>query len=183
MPDSAGAHACSNDQHSDSSTPNFPDGGVTVNIMEGILRDERIAADSTTDIVCHTIIKPATVPPGWEEIVTPVAKPWGTLYQATYKNLTTGKLQSTPPPGTSCLCDKLMAAGHRGAGKANVFFSHAWKFKFVDVVAAMRTFVDREAELGHTETFYFWFDTVVVDEHAVLLLLDGAGPGAAAGQP
>jgi hypothetical protein len=166
MPDSAGAHACSNDQHSDSSTPNFPDGGVTVNIMEGILRDERIAADSTTDIVCHTIIKPATVPPGWEEIVTPVAKPWGTLYQATYKNLTTGKLQSTPPPGTSCLCDKLMAAGHRGAGKANVFFSHAWKFKFVDVVAAMRTFVDREAELGHTETFYFWFDTVVVDEHA-----------------
>ena len=65
--------------------------------------------------------------------MTPVTKPWGTLYQASYKDLSTGKVQSSPPPGTVSLAEKL--TDHPWVGTANVFFSHAWNegvFEFID---------------------------------------------------
>ena len=141
---------------SDNGMPTFPDRGVTVEVMEAILRDDRITALSTTDLVCHTILKPATVPPGWEELIDTQPMPWGTLYKASYRQHGTGLIQHTPPAGTLCLADKLAAVGHSGIGKANVFFSHAWKFRFADVVAAMRTFVEQQRRAGHHEPTYFW---------------------------
>eukprot|EP01047_Picozoa_sp_COSAG01_P014816 COSAG01_NODE_730_length_14022_cov_127.417511_6_plen_849_part_00 len=148
--------------------PTFPSLGVTVEVMSAILSDKRITAQSTTDWVCHTIIKPATVPDGWEEDVEAVSMPWGTKYQARYKCLASGEVQVEPPPGTQSLAEKLRQAGHTGVSVANVFFSHAWKFKFADVVKAMQTFVAHQrASVPPVRTpFYFWFDVAVVDEHA-----------------
>jgi hypothetical protein len=147
-------------------TLQFPDGGITVDVMEAILRDDRITAEHTTDRVCHTIIKPATVPHGWIELIEEEAMPWGTLFKPSYQKVDTGLVQSEPPAGTMCLADKLKAMGHAGVGTANVFFSHAWKFRFVDVVAAMRTFADQQCTAGNESPIYFWFDCAVVDEHA-----------------
>ena len=45
-----------------------------------------------------------------------------------------------------------------------VFLSHAWLFLFVDVLTALRSFVDALPE-GSLPPF-FWFDTFSVDEHA-----------------
>ena len=170
--ESAGAHSCQPamavelPRKPDVGELHFPSGGITVETMEAILRDERICASTTTDEVCHTIIKPATVPAGWVEIVQPKAVSWGTMYVTKYKNLTTGELSPHPPPGTGALSDVLQRLGHSGIGKATVFFSHAWKFKFVDVVMAMRTFVDRQRAAGNYIDVFFWFDCCVVDEHA-----------------
>ena len=92
--------------------------------------------------------------------------PWGTKYVAHYKNLSTGEVQDSPPPGTCCMAEKLKRAGHTGVGPANAFFSHAWKFKFADVVQAMQIFVARQRAAGNRDPVYFWFDIMVVDEHA-----------------
>ena len=170
--ESAGAHRSSSadvegvSRNADASEPSFPSAGVTVETMEAILRDERICSSTTTDEVCHTIIKPSTVPLGWVETVQPKSMSWGTMYVTAYKNLSTGERFPHPPAGTAALSDVLQAHGHTGIGKANVFFSHAWKFKFVDVVMTMRTFVDRERASGNEVEVYFWFDCCVVDEHA-----------------
>ena len=43
--------------------------------------------------------------------------------------------------------------------------SHAWKYKFRDVVAALRAFEARGAAAGDAAPFY-WFDCVSVDQHA-----------------
>ena len=54
--------------------------------------------------------------------------------------------------------------------KANVFFSHAWRFRVVDVVAAMRTFVNRERANPKSHFrgrgIFFWYDVATIDEHA-----------------
>ena len=146
--------------------PQFPDGGVSLEVMKAIARDERVTAESSTDFVCHTILKPATVPMGWAELIEPRVMPWGTMYVASYQQQGASDTQTGPPCGTMCLADKLRKMGHTGVGTANVFFSHAWKFKFVDVVSAMATFVERERSAGNDKAIFFWMDCVVVDEHA-----------------
>ncbi len=75
--------------------------------MEAILRDERICSSTTTDEVCHTIIKPSTVPLGWVETVQPKSMSWGTMYVTAYKNLSTGERFPHPPAGTAALSDVL----------------------------------------------------------------------------
>lgn len=112
----------------------FPEGGISVEAMEAILRDTRITTETTTDYVCHNILKPATVPSNFMEIVTPKTMFWGTLYQATYQNLEPGEKQDAPPEGTFSFSERLLNDGHSGSGIANVFFSHAWKFKVLLVL-------------------------------------------------
>ena len=74
--------------------------------------------------------------------------------------------QSKPPPGTRSFCEQLLAApATRGdVGTPTVFLSHAWLFKFRNVVAALRSFVDG-LPAGSPQQF-FWYDTFCVDEHA-----------------
>ena len=48
-------------------------------------------------------------------------------------------------------------------GRATHFVSHAWCYRFHDVVDALESFVEREG-LDETNTF-FWFDTMVVNQH------------------
>jgi len=50
-------------------------------------------------------------------------------------------------------------------GSPNVFVSHAWSYKFVDVVQALCEFADRQPE-----PVFFWFDCLCIDEHATQVL-------------
>ena len=45
-------------------------------------------------------------------------------------------------------------------GKPNVFLSHAWSYRFVDVVNALDSFPHKGQQL------FFWFDCFSIDEHA-----------------
>lgn len=58
-----------------------------------------------------------------------------------------------------------MASESKGGdvGTPTVFISHAWLFSFLNVMAALRGFVDR-LPAGSPPQF-FWFDTFCVDEH------------------
>ena len=55
-----------------------------------------------------------------------------------------------------------VAAEH--VGTPTVFFSHAWMFRFVNVAAAMRAYVD--AQPADSPKVFFWFDCFSIDEHA-----------------
>ena len=67
-------------------------------------------------------------------------------------------------------CELLLAdpatASH--VGRPTVFLSHAWLYLFLNVLAALRTFV-AGLPPGSPEVF-FWFDTFSMDEHATQVL-------------
>ena len=50
-------------------------------------------------------------------------------------------------------------------GSPNIFVSHAWSYKFVDVVQVLCEFADRQPE-----PVFFWFDCLCIDEHATQVL-------------
>jgi hypothetical protein len=94
--------------------------------------------DLTTSDVCNVLIKPATIPAGWRHHPTCVnaEKSW---FSHEYEDLKTGTRQTEAPPGTSSMCDVLRddPTTARHIGRPTVFFSHAWLFRFLDVLAAM----------------------------------------------
>ena len=59
-------------------------------------------------------------------------------------------------------------------GKPTIFFSHAWRFPFRNVVAALRSFVDFQlndtADGESQDEVFFWFDCFSIDEHATQAL-------------
>ena len=50
-------------------------------------------------------------------------------------------------------------------GTPNVFVSHAWSYKFIDVVQALCEFAE-----SLPEPVFFWFDCLCIDEHATQVL-------------
>jgi tetratricopeptide (TPR) repeat protein len=56
-------------------------------------------------------------------------------------------------------CDYLMAQGSPNVGQANVFISHAWKFKFLDIVEAI------EHHFRHYPNAVVWFDLFSNNQH------------------
>jgi hypothetical protein len=128
-----------------------------------------ITAETTTSDVCHTLVKPATVPGGWvdEVALTNSEKRW---FAHSYREEATGRTQSVPPSGTRSYCELLLAdpATSRFVGRPTVFFSHAWLYSFLNVLAALRAFVAAQPE-GEPGLF-FWFDCFSIDEHATQAL-------------
>eukprot|EP01047_Picozoa_sp_COSAG01_P102419 COSAG01_NODE_32012_length_587_cov_5.768443_1_plen_191_part_10 len=129
--------------------------GIAVEALEAFLREhtERgaLTADSTTSDACHALVKPATVPPGWVDEPEPLtidahgndirSRCW---YKHRYRRREGGEAQGTAPPGTRSYCQLLLddpATAHL-VGRPTIFFSHAWLYKFANVVAALRAFVD-----------------------------------------
>ena len=126
----------------------------------------------TTSDAVHSLIKPATVPDGWTDEVAQVRRVgkrrW---YRHIYRESEPGgRVQETPPRGTRSYCELMRAdpatAGFVGA--PTVFFSHAWRFNFHDVLEAIRNFV--EARPAGSPPTFFWFDAFSLDEHATSLL-------------
>ena len=71
------------------------------------------------------------------------------------------------PPGTLSYCELVQLQGKGDqVGEAMVFVSHAWKYKFSELVAAL------ESEFGGTDT-KLWFDIATVNEHTGMDGLEG----------
>ena len=139
--------------------------GVSVQALIDVrARFPAVTEDDTTSDVCHREIKPATTPDGWEcrPKVTDAAKGW---YSHSYKETATQAVQDEPPPGTKSYLSVLQSepATRGQVGPANAFVSHAWQFNFLTVVAALEAFV---AQHQAGEELFFWFDCLVIDEHA-----------------
>ncbi len=59
-------------------------------------------------------------------------------------------------------CDLMKQIQHKGVGKATVFISHAWKYKFVDLVDAL---VKHFSSPGNSLDTIVWFDVFSVNQH------------------
>jgi hypothetical protein len=156
--------------------------GIAVEALEAFLREhtERgaLTADvSTTSDACHALVKPATVPLGWVDEPEPLAvdehgndirsRCW---YKHRYRRREGGEAQGTAPAGTRSYCQLLLddpATAHL-VGKPTIFFSHAWLYKFANVVAALRAFVDGLPADAPPQ--FIWFDCFSIDEHATQAL-------------
>jgi hypothetical protein len=120
--------------------------------------------------VCHTIVKIRTAPPGWacEATLTNAEKRW---YAHRYIDATDPSHSVTQaPPGTRSFLQKLAADPETAhfVGAPSVFLSHAWSYRFRNVIAAVRSHV-RALPEGAPPPF-FWFDVFSIDEHATQAL-------------
>eukprot|EP01050_Picozoa_sp_SAG11_P004535 SAG11_NODE_292_length_11180_cov_6.023825_7_plen_723_part_00 len=122
---------------------------------------------TTTAVVCHTFIKSRTTPPGWEHRATPSNEGGRQRYVHEYLETSTGQAQSAAPPETCSLCELLAAepATAELTGRPTAFLSHAWKYSFSNLVAALEAFQAAQPE-GEPEII-FWIDICSVDQHKV----------------
>jgi len=51
-------------------------------------------------------------------------------------------------------------------GEINIFISHAWKYKFEDLVSCIRQFEEFDKELAHRRPFYYFIDYFAVNQHS-----------------
>eukprot|EP01048_Picozoa_sp_COSAG05_P006296 COSAG05_NODE_403_length_10204_cov_874.669372_6_plen_233_part_00 len=77
------------------------------------------------------------------------------------------------PPGTRSFLQKLAADPQTAhfVGVPTVFLSHAWTYKFRNVITAIRNYV--EALPARAPQPFFWFDCFSIDEHATQSLTQG----------
>ena len=144
-----------------------PTTGVSLEGLQHMveLLGPRLTAETTTSDVCHAFIKPMTTPAGWadEATLTDAAQRW---YKHSYVHGASGERRSEPPGGTRSLCVlwSAEAATAHMVGAPTHFLSHAWTYKFLNLVEALRSFVASRPE-GSPPVF-FWFDCFAIDEHA-----------------
>ena len=150
------------------SGPPFPNVGISLEGLELILSlfSAQISEDTTTSDMCHAIIKPQTAPPGWvcEPELINAEKRW---YNHRYVNVADPSITADQaPPGTRSFLQKLAADPQTAhfVGVPTVFLSHAWTYKFRNVITAIRNYV--EALPARAPQPFFWFDCLSIDEHA-----------------
>jgi hypothetical protein len=139
--------------------------GISVDGLEEFLTANaaEITDKSTTSDVCNTVIKPHTTPVGWVDELT-LINPEEAWYTHRYRCIATGEIQDAAPKGSISYCERMRERGSVHVGRPTVFLSHAWKYGFRNVVAALRAFVDSQTE--GSPTVFFWYDCFSVDEHA-----------------
>ena len=144
--------------------PAFPTLGVSLKVLTDLAN--ACCVDTTTNFACHEIVRQRTVPHGWVDIPTIVDKGKG-WYAHTYQNTRTKVEQSGAPAGTRSYAEMLrgtqLLADKVLVGNATHFVSHAWKYRFRDVVDALQVF-DAQQE-SDSERFY-WFDVCSVNQHS-----------------
>ena len=122
-----------------------PDGFVFVGIKPVALlrlleKHPQIAREKlSTSAVCHTILKPMTVPHGWVDKATLVNAAKGWYKHQYHPEGAPDQLQDEAPHGTRSFADLLhedLEQQHL-VGRPTVFWSHPWMDKFEDVVTAM----------------------------------------------
>eukprot|EP01047_Picozoa_sp_COSAG01_P003468 COSAG01_NODE_103_length_26263_cov_31.957728_12_plen_744_part_00 len=153
------------------SGPPFSNLGISLVGLEDFLATHgaAIGEGTTTSDVCHAVIKPLTTPPGWacEAALIDAEKRW---YRHRYVDAGSGAASDRAPPGTCSYLQRLRRAPETAAfvGAPTVFLSHAWTYKFRNVVAALRSYV--EALPAGSPPPFFWFDCLSMDEHATQTL-------------
>lgn len=120
---------------------------------------EIVGKKLTTSDVCHTILKPMTVPAGWVDRATCTNAEESWYAHQYHREGQTEQLQDAPPPGTCSYADLLKKDPELSdlVGFPTVFWSHPWKDQFADVVTTMNEQYPEE---------FVWFDCAVLDEHA-----------------
>jgi hypothetical protein len=143
----------------------FPSDGVTVEALRELAA--RCEPRWTTNEACMLRVKPLTCAPGWRHKPTCVnaEQQW---YAHSYVDERTGEETDRVPAGTRSYCELLVeqGKGHQ-VGRARIFVSHAWKYRFADVLTALEAHVARlkaAADYDGRE-IYLWFDICTVNEH------------------
>ena len=105
-----------------SSGPAFPKLGVRLEVLEQLARE----GASTTNQLCHEIVRQRTVPAGWEDVPR-VSDPARGFYAHAYRQRGADRTQDAAPPGTRALTGVLLADPATAAlvGDATHFVSPA----------------------------------------------------------
>ena len=105
-----------------SSGPVFPKLGVRLEVLEQLARE----GASTTNQLCHEIVRQRTVTAGWEDVPR-VSDPARGFYAHAYRQRGADRTQDAAPPGTRALTGVLLADPATAAlvGDATHFVSPA----------------------------------------------------------
>ncbi len=125
--------------------PIFPREGVSLLLLQKI-RDEVVIRNSshwTTDDVSNQIIKPITKS-GQCSLVE--------YLKNNYFDV------SNRHPELQVSYDEVCAS------KASIFISHAWKYRYIDVVSSLETYFETNKDGNSASSTYLWFDLVVNDQ-------------------
>eukprot|EP01043_Picozoa_sp_COSAG02_P014858 COSAG02_NODE_620_length_19443_cov_91.259564_2_plen_1130_part_00 len=142
-------------------------------IKHCLARSDGITDDTTTNDLCHTSIKPATVPPGWVDEPELIQFDDGgkdisaeRRYKHVYRRSTSMLNQTEWPSGTRSMCDVLLTDEDTKCfvGKPTHFLSHAWMYKILTVVGALEEFEASQPE--GSPPIFWWFDCFSLNQHA-----------------
>jgi hypothetical protein len=144
----------------------FPEHGVRLSVLERLA--SQIPASFTTNELCHEFVRQKTVPDDWTDVATLTDRARG-YYAHGYRQRGTGLTQTRAPAGTRSYVQRLSADAktRKLVGVATHFVSHAWKYRFADVLTALEAHVARlkaSADYDGRE-IYLWFDICTVNEH------------------
>ena len=112
----------------------FSQDGLSISFLLQFVKEQALSKDATTTDVCMSIVKPAT-----------------SSLNSSYSAMLV----------KNNVCDE---QGKSVVGKATHFISHAWKYKFVDLIDAIVSFhYLQPAEVQ--KTAFYWVDLFVVDQN------------------
>ena len=113
----------------------FPSLGLTVATLKELSNHPAVQRHWTTYLVCVLLVKPLTCAPGWRHVPT-----WTKEENEWYKRSYVNEETEAVPLGTLSYCELLVQQGKGDqVGEATVFVSHARKYKFSEVVAALES--------------------------------------------
>ena len=132
--------------------------GVSYRLLEKI-RDLAVAQDPDmlTTGVCEAFIKPWTDPTSANESAL-------SFHEFMHAKHSSPMSNRFGPLGMN------FAECFGSSHKATVFISHAWKYRFVDLVSAISAFVRDQKAKGERIEHYFWVDLFVNNQHGYVLL-------------
>jgi tetratricopeptide (TPR) repeat protein len=128
--------------------PDFPKTGISLLLLQKI-RDHSLSLNSewTTDDVCKNLILS-----------------WTENEKCSFVTLLEMHHQMTPHPLLNVTYSQVCHP------TAHIFISHAWRYKFVDVVAALETYFETNSNNQTSDNTFLWFDLVVNDQWGAVIL-------------
>ena len=139
--------------------------GLTLGALRRLTEHPNFEAEMTTERVLHAVIMQETTPAGWA--LTSTRDEATTFTAHSYCEASTHAIIDRhpgvePPAFSSSYCDLLVERGAaQQVGAANRFVSHAWKIKFLDMLACLENAVKDE----DASTIFFWLDVCVLNQH------------------
>ena len=168
--------------------PGFPSRGVTVEALEELLLHPDFKRRWTTNEACILLVRPLTAPPGVRDVstCTNAEQQW---YAHEYVSddaaaapIAADGAANIPEQhielrqASRSYCELLIEQGKaHQVGRAVIFVSHAWKYRLVDEVTALRAHVDKLKAVPDYDgrEIYLWFDICSVNQHVGVSHLDG----------
>jgi tetratricopeptide (TPR) repeat protein len=131
-----------------STLPDFPKTGISLLLLQRI-RDYCLSLNNewTTDDVCKNLILS-----------------WTKDEKCSFITFLERHHQVTPHPLLNVTYPQVCHP------TAHIFISHAWKYKFVDVVAALETYFETNSDNHTSDNTFLWFDLVVNDQWGAVIL-------------